>query len=260
MQKKAKEEFKEFNMNGILIVLDTSGSMTSQIGKTQTRCIDVAVGLGLFFSELLEGPFKDCVLTFSSDPKFHKAVGTNLTERIRSLERAHWDTSTDYQKAHRLVLDTAKSNNVPREHMPSIILTVSDMQFNPTWCGNTNYDAIKNLYAESCAPDGRPYDMPQTVFWNVNGATSDFPAQADSNGVALLSGFSPTILRLVFTGELNPIQLVRRAISDPRYDVVIQPEPVDWKRFLYSDFEKSQNEKDEAAVESAEKKLKTVYL
>ena len=39
-------------------------------------------------------------------------------------------------------------------------------------------------------------------------------------------------------GELNPIQIVRRAISDPRYDVVGQDSAVDWKKFLYADFEK----------------------
>jgi hypothetical protein len=260
MQAKAKAEFKEFDMTGILVVADTSGSMSSTIGKTQTRCIDVSVGLGLFFAEMLNGPFKDCIITFSETPQFHKAVGTNLVERLRSISSAHWGMSTDYQKVHRMVLETATRNKVPREHMPAIILTVSDMQFDPLWCGRTNFDGVKTLYAQSCAPDGRPYDMPQMLFWNVNGATSDYPAQADSANVGLLSGFSPTILRLVFTGELNPVQIVRRAIADPCYDVVIQPEPVDWKRYLYADFEKSQTDQDEAAVESAEKKLKTVYL
>jgi hypothetical protein len=246
MQEKARKEFAEFDMSGILVMADTSGSMNSSIGGynsgCKTRCIDVSVGLGLFFAELLPGAFRDCILTFSSVPQFHKAQGTNLSERLRSINSAKWNMTTDFQAALSLVLNTAVKNSIPREDMPQILLVISDMQFNSCGNNNTNLSAMKQQFASCLAPDGLPYTMPNLVFWNVNGTTSDFPAQADSDRVAMLSGFSPTILRLVFTGELNPVQIVRRAISDPVYDPVVQSEAVDWKRFLYADFDKRTRE------------------
>src|SRR5690606_8167435 len=150
--------------------------------------------------------------------------------------------NTDFQAALDLILHTAINNKIARSEMPSILLAISDMQFDSCGPNDTNLSAMKKKYASAIAPDGLPYDMPSLVFWNVSGVTSDNPAQVDSDRVAMLSGFSPSILRLVMQGELNPIHIVRRAISDPRYDVVGQDTPVDWKRFLYADFEKRSDE------------------
>lgn len=233
LKKKTLEEFLEFDLSGVMIMGDTSGSMTAKINnKTSVRCLDVSVGLGLFFAELLPAPWKDTIMTFSSHPTFHKAVGSTLYERLSSLSRAKWEMSTNLQAGMDLMLNTALRNSVPAKDMPSILLIISDMQFNPTWNGNTNLVETRRKF------EAAGYAMPNVVFWNVLGSTSDYPAQADMNSVGMLSGFSPTILRLVFSGEINPVSIVKRAISDPRYEVIRQAETeaVDWKEFLYTDF------------------------
>ena len=269
MQAKAKKEFAEFDMSGILVMADTSASMKEKISKDSTvQCMDASIGLGLFFAELLPEPWKDCVLTFTSVPRFHKAQGTNLAEKLRSLKEGSVE-NTNFQAALDLILNTAVENNVARSDMPSILLAISDMQFDRCGPNDTNFSLMKKKFASTLAPDGLPYSMPSIVFWNVQGKTTDYPAQADSDSVAMLSGFSPGILRLVFTGELNPVQVVRRAISDPRYDVIVQQEEVNWKKFLYADFDKrgrdgseknKNSEEEEEEVGELTKKVKVVEL
>jgi len=237
--------------------------MSSAISKeTKVRCIDASLGLGLFFAEMLPEPWKDCILTFSGQPKFSKARGSSLQERLNSINIPIVE-NTNLQAALRLVLDTAVRGKVSRADMPSILLIISDMQFDPSGSHSTtpfasqedsNLTAMRKKFAESVAPDGLPYDMPNIVYWNVQGATADYPAQADSEKVVMLSGFSPNILRLVFTGTLDPVQLVRRAIADPRYDPVGQSTMVDWKTFLYQDFDRPERPErpDRDAVEGDE--------
>ena len=277
MQEKARKEFAEFNMNGILVMCDTSGSMESSISKeTKVRCIDASLGLGLFFAEMLPEPWKDCILTFSGTPEFSKAKGKTLQERLASINRPIV-ANTNLQAALRLVLDTAVRGKIPHKDMPSILLIISDMQFDPSGSyGQTpfasredsNLTAMRKKFAESVGPDGLPYAMPSIVYWNVQGASTDYPAQADSERFVMLSGFSPNILRLVFTGTLDPVQLVRRAIADPRYDAVCQTNPVDWKSFLYQDFDRperpsrEQNEEgdDDSDMGEMAKRVKVVTL
>jgi hypothetical protein len=264
LKAKVAKEFAEIDLSGVMVMSDVSGSMTCAAGgKTKVRCLDVSVGLGLFFAELLPKPWKDMVLTFSSRPEFHKIKGTTLYERLTNLKGAHWEMSTNLQGALDLMLSTAVRNKVPAKDMPSTLLIISDMQFNPTWSGSygserTNLAMMRRKY------ESAGYPMPVIVFWNVNAQPKDFPAQADMDSVAMLSGFSPSILRLVFTGEVNPVNIVKNAISDPRYEVINQRTPVDWKKFLYADFEPAEKKRkvqtEEAMEISNDEDLKVVIL
>ena len=58
---------------GVLCALDTSGSMGSQywsVGEASPAPIDVCVGLGIYFSSLIEGHFKDHVIMFDNVSRF----------------------------------------------------------------------------------------------------------------------------------------------------------------------------------------------
>jgi hypothetical protein len=58
----------------------------------------------------------------------------------------------------------------------------------------TNHDAIARVYAEA------GYDVPEIVYWNLAGELQTVPVEAERKGVALVSGFSPAMMK-VFTGE-----------------------------------------------------------
>ena len=53
----------------------------------------------------------------------------------------------------------------------------------------------------------------------------DVPVGCNEAGAALISGFSPAMLKAVMGGEeLTPMWVMRQAIDDPRYDLVKRPE------------------------------------
>lgn len=202
----------------VLPIVDTSGSMTShRAGGSQSKsditCMDVAVSLGLYCSDKNTGPFKDVFLTFSSKPKFQTVTGT-LSQKVRQMERAEWGYSTDLHAAFDEILRVSVKNNVAREDMPKILLILSDMQFN--CC--TGYDdrAIQMIRRKYNDAD---YDMPAVVFWNIN-AADNVPVRFDEKGTALVSGFSPAIMKSVLAADLDgltPEAVMKKAVMSDRY-------------------------------------------
>lgn len=72
-------------------VCDVSGSMSGVP-------MEVAVALGLVVAELTEEPFKNKLITFSEDPKFHTIKGTSLFDKVKDVKNMEWGGSTDLLK------------------------------------------------------------------------------------------------------------------------------------------------------------------
>lgn len=192
----------------ILPVCDVSGSM-------QGTPMDVSIGLGLYISERNEGPFKDLVLTFSESPQFHMIQGNSLEERLVNLRQADWGMNTDLIKTFTVLLNRAKAGKVAQEDMPTKLLIISDMEFDQACGRHTNFDVIKGMYAEA------GYEMPGIIFWNVNGRLGNVPVKANTPNTALVSGFSPSIIRSVLGGdELSPLAVMLKTINAERYNVI----------------------------------------
>ena len=66
------------------------------------------------------------------------------------------------------------------------------------------------------------YIRPQLVFWNVNGSINDTPVCVDDNNTALVSGFSPAVLKSIFstTTDFSPYNIMMETINEARYDPV----------------------------------------
>jgi hypothetical protein len=214
---------------GILPVVDVSGSMTCPINgdnKATTTCLDVAVSLGLYLSERNRGIFKDQFVTFSSKPQMVKVNGT-LQQRLTQMERSPWEMNTNLQAVFDLLLDSAVKANVPEEQMPETILILSDMQFdsatrqyNHVYRGRstiaqdnpTGFEMISEKYKLA------GYTMPKIVFWNLN-SKAGVPVEFSQSGAALVSGFSPAIMRSVLRSEnFTPVDVMTTAVMIPRYD------------------------------------------
>ena len=190
-----------------LVMADVSGSMSG-------TPMEVSIALALYISERQKSEaFKDLFLTFAGNPTFHSLRGlTSLKERVDSTARADWDMSTNFAGALRLILETAVRGNVPADEMPEQLLVVSDMQFNASW-GLTGLEQIRRAY------ESAGYKVPQIVFWNVR-ATGNVPVRADTNGVALVSGYSPAIMRAVLSADADtftPEGIMKKAVMLPRY-------------------------------------------
>ena len=201
----------------ILPVVDVSGSMGTPAGgynsKSNVSCLDVAVSLGLYCSDKNTGPFKDLFLTFSTKSQFVHLKGT-LSEKLYQMERSSWEMSTNLHSAFNEILRVATINRVAPEDMPKAVLIMSDMQFNQCMkYDNSAIEMIHRKYQEA------GYEVPGVVFWNLNDA-GNVPVRFDEKGTALVSGFSPSILKAVLSGDFSNMtaeSIMLAAISSDRY-------------------------------------------
>lgn len=208
----------------ILPIVDVSGSMSCKVGgyqsKSETSCMDVAVSLGLYLSERNEGVLKNVFMTFSESPQLLKLEGGTLKERVLAMKRSKWGMSTNIQLVFETLLSAAVSNNVPENQMPTKLLIVSDMQFNQCMDrGNdvSAYDLAKSMYEQ------HGYKLPQIVFWNVNCQSGTVPVTKGTAGTALVSGFSPSIMKSLLKGAMTPEKVMLDTVMIDRYSLE------DWK-------------------------------
>ena len=74
-------KFKEGVFPPGVVLADVSPSMC---GTPMSVC----VALSIMLSELFVGPFKNKVITFETNPKWHNISGDLLTDKISSLMKA----------------------------------------------------------------------------------------------------------------------------------------------------------------------------
>lgn len=202
----AMPNYMEGTDEKILPVCDVSGSMAG-------LPMSISVSLGLYLSERNESIFKDAFVTFSGNPKMEYLKGS-VVERMHQLERAHWDGNTDLSKVFKLILSKAIDSNVSPDEMPTMILIISDMEFDN--CASlTNYENIVRQYEES------GYKIPKIVFWNVNGRIGNVPVSAKQKNVALVSGATPAVVKGVLSAKsYTPIDIVKKTLNNKVYDLV----------------------------------------
>lgn len=199
----------------ILVVADVSGSMGS-IGQSTLAPIHASISLAMYTSERNKGIFKDTFITFSANPQLQVLAGT-LQQRVAQLSRADWGMNTDLQAVFELILNKAKKHNIPAEEMPTKIVIVSDMEFDRCVSNKevTNFKGIKDKYQASA------YELPAVVFWNVNGRAGNNPIKAHNNNVALISGYSPSILPSIMGKRITPFEVMMSTIDKDRYRLAI---------------------------------------
>jgi len=205
-------------------LVDVSGSM-SCVASGSTRCLDVAVALGLLTSELTEPPFKNRIITFHETPTWFNVTGDSLHERVRSIASAPWGGSTDIQAAFQLILDVAVSEKLAPNDLPKTLFIYSDMQFNSAdrdFAGSsaTTFQNVQAMFKKA------GYTAPSIVFWNLNGrSNNDFPVKVDTPGVALMSGFSGELLKIFMAGQdMAPLAVLLLALEPYYQHVKIDPE------------------------------------
>ena len=198
----------------ILPMVDVSGSMTDRVGgNANLTCMDVAISLGLYIADKQQGAFKDMWLTFSERSQLEILRG-DLSTKYHSMRWDHVGYSTNIESAFRSVLTTAKSANVPADEMPKYLLILSDMEFNPAQFG-ANIKAIDMVRQQY---EAAGYAMPHIVWWNLNAREGNVPVKFDEQGTALVSGFSPAILKNILAAKnFTPVDIMLDTVNSERY-------------------------------------------
>jgi len=228
-QWKALPNYMEGANDMILPVVDVSGSMSCPAGGSKSvTCMDVAISLGLYISERNEGPFKDAFITFSSKPQLQVLSGS-LSDRYTQMSNSDWGMSTDLEATFKLILNQATKHKLSQDKMPNKILILSDMEFNAavytggystrfkggTW-NPTAQQMIEQMYADA------GYKVPQIVYWNIQSRNGGVPVAFDTQGTALVSGFSPAIMTSLLGGDIeSPQQIMDKTILSERYAPIV---------------------------------------
>lgn len=212
---------------GTIVVADGSGSMSSHVGNTQVSAWEVAHALAIYFAERLPEPYKDQYITFSANPQLVRLGGAGtLRGKLLTATQHREVANTNIEKVFELILDTAVRNRLTQKELPKTILIISDMEFDS--CAEMNsgnrWDrcrpttALFNNLSRRFLAHG--YKMPRLVFWNVNSRTGTIPVKENDLGVALVSGFSPNVAKMVMSGKLDPMDALLETLNAPRYDRV----------------------------------------
>ena len=195
-----------------LPIIDVSGSMCSPAGGSKkVQCIHVAIALGMYLAERNESIFKDHFITFSRNPQLVKITGDTLSEKYHNMDQAQWDMNTDFEKAYRLILNLGIKHKIPQSYMPTMLIILSDMQFDSCTNGDV---AMINLKKEYTAAG---YTIPKLIFWNLDDHGNGSPAQSKNKNVGLVSGFSPSLMEAILECKtFKPIDLVMKTVE--KYD------------------------------------------
>jgi hypothetical protein len=217
----ALPNYMESNNEYVLPLVDVSGSMSCPAGgNANVTCMDVAISLGLYISERNVGPFKDAFVTFSESPKLQILKGS-LSERYQQLSDSDWDMSTNLEAAFKEILDKAVKSNVPQAEMPTMILILSDMEFNSATRNGRGWNPTAQQMIESMYTEAG-YKMPKLVYWNIQSrGDNNKPVHFDTNNTCLVSGFSPALLTNLLAGkDMTPITMMMSVINSERYSRV----------------------------------------
>lgn len=199
----------------VMPLVDVSGSMCCPVGgNTNLQCIDVALSLGLYCADKNIGVFKDTFLTFSATPKAQVVKGT-LAQKMSQMNSSDWGMNTNLHAAFDEILRIAVKGKVADADMPKTLLILSDMQFDQCVSyDDSAHQMIKRKY------EAAGYTLPNVVFWNLR-ATDNVPVKFDKRGTAMVSGFSPAVMKGVLSGsDMTPYGIMLATVDTPRYSVL----------------------------------------
>jgi hypothetical protein len=207
----------------------------------------VSMALGILGSQVCSAEFKDKLMTFDSNPIWHHfTAGSDLFARIRTIESSGigQGLSTDFQKAMDLVLTTLKTERVRPGQEPENLIVLTDMGWDQACSSSEMSDYTGHSYrhvvktarwqthvamiqeafkraGEDMWGPGQGFTAPRIVIWNLRASPqTDFHATADTPGVAMLSGWSPTQFEILMKEgprQMTAYEMLRLELDDPKY-------------------------------------------
>ena len=197
-----------------VFLCDFSGSMSGEP-------IEVSLAMGILGSELADPAFRNHILTFDAEPKWHQfPEGQTLRRKIDSMYGKGQGLNTNFLAACALVLEKLVEHKVAQCDAPTHLIVVTDMGFdkaNKEGAWETQFQKVRSDF------QAQGYEPPLIVCWNVSDKYSrDAHAKAHEVGVVQLSGWSPSVLKAIQTGVTveTPYQGLRVLLDHSRYDKV----------------------------------------
>tara|TARA_B100000945_G_scaffold321579_1_gene337217 strand:+ start:1447 stop:2901 length:1455 start_codon:yes stop_codon:yes gene_type:complete len=204
------------HINNAIPIVDVSESMFGEP-------MEAAIGLGILISEI--STFKNRIITLDTKPEwiiFQKYM--DITAKINHIKKAKSGGNTNFSAVIELILEHIEKYNLHIDEVPQTLFIFSDMQFD---IGNyktnktyhpwlTHLEILRMRFHEvGIKICGKPYTIPQIIFWNVKGNTNGFQSTENSCQVQELSGFCPHILKYITAN--NPSETLNMILSDDNF-------------------------------------------
>ena len=183
--------------------VDRSGSMSS-------AGVDmIAIALGIVAANLSTMP--GCLMTYSDRPQVFKLdLSKDVFEHFRVIMSGPGDLNTNIDAMYRELRNLMVMSNTKETDFALLIL--SDCQFDAQvhMDGYHNYNNANsfNTYFQQTFIKRmeahfkeKGYNLPRTIFWNLNGRVPGFPVTGSMPGTQMVSGFSQSLMTQVFTGD-----------------------------------------------------------
>lgn len=198
----------------LLVVRDTSSSMTSIACGCTMSSYDIGKAMALYFSEFLTGHFANSFAEFSSTCKLHQWKGnTPVDKYINDRCEAYGDTN--FQSVIDLFIKL-KEKEVPEQDFPTGILCISDGEFSGAgyYCtkevvSSTNFNvAISRLRDAGFSKEY--VDNFKIILWDIPNnyysrkPETKFEDFADAPNFFYMSGYDPSAVAFILgTGEFK---------------------------------------------------------
>lgn len=197
-------------LDNVLCMADVSGSMTTCISGAVTA-LDVAVTLGIYFSERAQGPWRNKILTYSAVPKIISMQEDSFTAKYKTIQNASPNPyNTNIRAAYRAIVQFGKENNVPDAQMPKALLILSDMQFDSIGPKSIDSD-LKRTFRDA------GYSVPHLIYWNLDSHCNGVPiCGVLSEDSVEYSGYSAKGVQTVL-GSRSMLDVVLETLMVDRY-------------------------------------------
>ncbi len=240
---------------GIRNDLKSKGTFTNMVamcdfsGSMSGTPLQVSASLGLLFTEVATGIGKNKMLSFDSQPQWIEFPETDdVFEKAKVIMGSNYGQglSTDFQKAMEMIIADLKKNKTPIDQAPTDLVVFTDMAWDAA-CGSsgssiytgnryrhhvktdtwqTHIEMIRESFkraGEDNFGEGQGYTMPRIVIWNLRDNTMDFHAKADTPGVLMFSGWSPSLFKYLVKDGFRvqtPYDGLRAQLDDPIYNKI----------------------------------------
>lgn len=223
----------------VIGMVDVSGSMES------AGVLPLAIMLGVIGAHLSD-TFRGMVMTFTDNPAiiYLDLENGDVYDHFAKVLTSPVGYSTNLQACFDLLLQVTQKSSVKTTSMGIVMYTDCQIniliKFGPQDEHHKNMSTFNQMFNKTIVGyvgaqyKAAGYDQPRLIFWNLNSNTSGFPAEANSTGIQMVSGFSQTLMNQVFTGEfvyekmedgsrkvtVTPEETLMKALYSPYYDKV----------------------------------------
>jgi flagellar biosynthesis GTPase FlhF len=193
-----KSSMKSLQKMKVLYVLDTSGSMTTEIhsgGNGYYTPIQVGTGLVALCASTAPVVWRHKFITFSRSPKVmnlsHLYDGKpRLIDYMTYIRQNEIIGNTNVQSTIDLI--AGMSANLQDDDLLDIVIFLTDGQFDQMAIRQHNNVTAGDYFKIKFQEINKK--APLACFWNLNGTVTNSPAEPSEQGIVMMSGFNSSML------------------------------------------------------------------